>query len=909
MPETQQSTPELEWHHADESEIFQQLHTSADGLSDSEAQQRLQSYGPNELEEDKGPSLWKLILKQLRSPLIYILIGASVLSLVMQHYTDAGVILFVIVFNTMLGILQEYRAEKALSALYDLTAPHARVLRDDKEEIDAREVVPGDIVLLEAGDRVPADARLLGSEDLQIDESTLTGESEPANKRAGTVEGDTPLADRHNMIYMSTVVTNGRGRAVVVETGMDSEMGEIAQKVRQTERRETPLQRRLASLAKILGFSGIGLGAVLFGLGLLRGQDVVDMALFSVALAVSAIPEGMPAVVSVTLALGVRRMAKRGSIVRRLAAVETLGSTTVICSDKTGTITRNEMTVKHLWAAHQWAEVTGDGYAPEGDVQNNDGQPFESELPQPLQRLLTTGVLANNAEHEQEEGAWHIEGDPTEGALLVVARKAGVDVESLQNRQRQDEIPFSSEAKYMAALYPAEQNGQAVLHVKGAPERILEFCSHYLNSQGERVEMDDEMRQSITDAAQSMSDDALRTLAAAQKSMDRESVEREDVEQGLTFLGLWGMYDPPREKAIHAIEMAQQAGIRIIMITGDRPDTARAIAQKTGIELPSEETLTGQQLDAMSDEELGNRVRDISIFARVSPNHKIRIVQALQANEEIVAMTGDGVNDAPALKSVNIGIAMGRSGTEVAKEAAEMVLTEDNFATIVNAIEEGRVIYANLRRVAFFLLTTSLAEVLTLGGSLLIGLPLPLTAVMILWINLISDVPADIPLGIEPKHWDVLKQPPRPPQAGLIDWPLLRRMFILCPIVAAGTLGLFVLNLPEGWQSNEMYHYAQTMAFTTLAAFQWFQALLSRSHVLSVFSIGFFRNRWLMLGISTAILLQLLVVYTPFGHTLFNTESLEAGAWLWILLVASSVFIVDELLKLFHVHGRMPKNH
>ncbi len=905
MPK-QNDSPPVEWHQVNDSEIFDSLNASNDGLSSQEAQQRLEQYGLNELEEDKGPNLWKLILKQLRSPLIYILLGAAILSITLQHYADAAVILFVIVFNTILGILQEYRAEKALSALYDLAAPHATVLRDkDKRDIDAREVVPGDIVILEAGDRVPADARLLDAEDLQIDESALTGESDPANKKAGKTEPDSPLAERNNMIYMSTVVTNGHGRAIVVETGMGSEMGEIAQKVRETERSETPLQRRLGNLAKILGFSGIGLGIVLFGLGMLRGQGIVEMALFSVALAVSAIPEGLPAVISVTLALGVRRMAKRGSIVRRLAAVETLGSTTVICSDKTGTITRNEMTVTRLWAANQWVNVTGEGYDPEGQLENEDEK--SEELPEPLQKLLMAGVLANNSEHEKEDGKWHIKGDPTEGSLLVVARKAGMDVEEEQKAERLDEISFSSEAKYMATLYKGDDT-TSTAYIKGAPERIVEFCSHYMNEQGEVVEMDDSFRDTVAEIAQNMSDEALRTLAAAQKSVDKSSFEREDVEKGCTFLGLWGMVDPPRQEAIEAIKMAQQAGIRIIMITGDRPDTARAIAQKTGIKLPSEETLTGQQLDDMEDEELSKKVEEVSIYARVSPNHKIRIVQALQANEHIVAMTGDGVNDAPALKSVNIGIAMGRSGTEVAKEAAEMVLTEDNFATIVNAVEEGRVIFANLKRVTFFLLTTSLAEVLTLGGSLLIGLPLPLTAVMILWINLISDAPADIPLGIEPKHWDVLKQPPRPPKAGLIDWPMLRRMLLLGPIVAAGTLGLFVLRLPDGWQTNEMYRYAQTVAFTTLAAFQWFQAMLARSHVLSVFSIGFFRNRWLMLGITTAILLQLLVVYTPFGHTLFHTESLDLNEWLWIVPIAATVLIFDEILKLFHVHGRVPKN-
>jgi Ca2+-transporting ATPase len=912
MPtEKNPETNTQQWYRVDKEKIYEYLNTSQEGLTSESVQKRLEKHGTNELKAESGPSLWKLIIKQLRSPLIYILLGATALSVVLQHYTDAGVIFFIVIFNTILGIIQEYRAEKALSALYKLTAPHATVVREGEErEIKARNVVPGDVIILKTGARVPADARLIESEELQIDESALTGESEPAKKDTGTVSKDTPLAEQHNMVFMSTAVTNGSGKAIVVDTGMDSQMGEIAGQVRETEREETPLQKRLAGLGKILGISGIGLAGALFGLGLLRGHDVGRMALFSIALGVSAIPEGLPAVISVTLALGVKRMTKRGSIVRRLPAVETLGSTTVICSDKTGTITRNEMTVTRLWAGNQSITVTGEGYVPEGRLLVGEETLEPADFSPALEQLVYVGTLNNDAESEKDD-EWSIEGDPTEAALLVLARKAGKDPAEVRRRTpRIDEIPFSSEYKYMATLHENSDSG-FTLCVKGAPEQIMQFCDRMLDESGDTVPFNDDTQKQIKDQLHEMASSALRPLAMAVKTMDQKpsGLQAEDVESGLVFLGLTGMVDPPRKDAVEAIEKAQAAGIRVIMITGDQPDTARAVARKAGIELSSDTVLTGVELDEMSDEDLEKHIDEINVFARVSPSHKLRIVSALQNNKEIVAMTGDGVNDAPALKSVDIGVAMGGSGTEVAKEAAEMVLTKDDFATIVDAVEEGRVIYNNLKRVSFFLLTTSLAEVLTLGCSLMIGLPLPLTAVMILWINLISDVPADIPLGIEPKHWDVLKQPPRPPGEPLLTPSIIRRMVLLAPVVAAGTLLMYYFHLPNDWQSDEIYPLAQTIAFTTLAAFQWFQAILSRSPVLSVFSIGFFRNRWLMLGISTAILLQLAVVYTPIGHTLFHTQPIPAKVWLVILPVAASVWVVDEILKQFHVHGRPPKHH
>ncbi len=905
---TEKSNQPSHWHELALKDLFSKLNTSREGLSTDDARNRLKKEGPNALETESGSTMWSLVLKQLRSPLIYILLAAALLSILVHHYTDAGVILFVVVFNTILGVIQEWRAEQALAALSKLTAPKARVLRDGQSQlVEARDVVPGDVVILETGVRVPADARLIDSEDLQVDESALTGESEPASKTLDTVDRQVALAERSNMVFMSTAVTQGNAKAVVTATGMQSEVGTIAGQVRETQREETPLQKRLAQLVRVLGMSGIGLGLVLFGIGVWQGHALIDMALFSIALAVSAIPEGLPAVISVTLALGVRRMTQRGSVVRRLPAVETLGSTTVICSDKTGTITRNEMSVTRACTMEGTLNIEGTGYNPEGKIRMDNRYP--ETLPQSASLLMRCGVLANNASHYKNEDQWIITGDPTEAALLVIARKAGMDPDNIRtDHPRLDQIPFSSDSKYMVSMN-SNPDGNATIWLKGAPERVLDFSSHILDQNGQTIPLDEETRNWIREQTRTLAQQALRPLAAAFKPADNgiEELKPDHVESDLVFIGLWGMMDPPREEAIHAIHQAQEAGIRIIMITGDQPDTAAAIARDVGIEQQSTNALTGRELDTFDEDELKEALQTVSVFARVSPSHKMRIVDALQSQGEIVAMTGDGVNDAPALKSVDIGIAMGRSGTEVAREAAEMVLTEDHFGAIVHAIEEGRVIYSNLKRVAFFLLTTSLAEVLALGGALLLGLPLPLTAVMILWINLISDAPADVPLGIEPRHWDVLKQPPRSPKESLLSGTMLRRLFILGPIVALGTLGLYIHHLPQNWQSDAVYQTAQTVAFTTLAAFQWFQAILSRSPVLSVFSIGFFRNRWLIAGISTAIILQLLVVYTPFGHALFNTVSLNVSHWLLIIPVAASVWVVDEILKAFHVYGKPPK--
>ncbi len=891
------------WHTYSDLELLQKVASGEQGLQAAEVPHRLAQFGRNTLEAGEAVSLAKLVLEQLHSPLIYLLLGAAALSLATGHAIDAAVIAGVVLLNTVLGASQEYKAGRAMEALHNLAAPHARAIRDGREvEISAEEIVPGDILVLETGDLVAADARVIQAAELHTNESALTGESEPVHKTPGVLEANRPLAELRNMVWMSTAVTAGRGRAVVVGTGMKTTLGRIAGQVRQAGREHTPLQRRMARLGVMLGMAGIGLAAMLFLLGLLRSYDLVEMVLFAVAVAVSAIPEGLPAVISVTLALGVQRMARRNAIIRRLPAVETLGSTTVICSDKTGTITRNEMTVTSLWTPSGAYVVTGSGFEPAGEIHPH-GQPNRGgQLSDDMRTLLRIGLLCNNASLNRADGAWSIRGTPTEGAILVAARKARMDVETLVKAQpRLDEVPFSSEHKYMATLHPAERDGTVAL-VKGAPDRVLAFCTHVLLER-QVVELTDELRAEIVATNQHLASQALRVVGGAVRLMPpgREALHREDVEQGLVFVGLWGLVDPPRPEAIQAVADAQGAGIRVVMITGDHAMTAEAIARQAGIIGDvRNEVLAGRDIDAMTPEQLKERVKTVSVFARVSPAHKLQILRALKANGEIVAMTGDGINDAPALKGADIGVAMGRTGTEVAKEAADMVLADDDFATIVHAVEDGRVTFSNLQRVVLFLITTNLGEIITLAAALMIGMPLPLTAIMILWINLVTDGACTVPLGVEPKHWDVLKQPPRPPGAGVLGARLIRRMLILAPLMAAGTLGLFAYELYAGSAKH-----AQTVAFTTLAAFQWFHALNARTNYVSILSVGLLGNLWLWLGIGVAVVLQLLVVYAPFGHLLFGTEPLTTLDWLLILVVSSSILIVDEILKRFKVHGTL----
>ncbi|TVM19265.1 hypothetical protein DPQ33_02585 [Oceanidesulfovibrio indonesiensis] len=889
------------WHTIPTDELFEKLESSADGLDQEAAKQRVERFGANELKGEEGHGLLAHIIEQLKSPLIYLLFAAAIVSLVAGKYIDSAVIAAVVVLNTILGVAQQWRAEKALEALRGLSAPRARVLRNGSiHEVAATKVVPGDVLVLGRGDRVAADARMLSASGLMVDESSLTGESEPVAKHPGDIEKDATLADRTNMVFMSTLVTDGRGRAMVTATGMDTAIGEIAGEVHSAEREQTPLQRRLGHLSIYIGGAAILLALGVFGLGWLRGYELVEMILYSVAVAVSAIPEGLPAVISVTLALGVRRMADRNAVIRRLPAVETLGSTTVICSDKTGTITKNQMTTVRVWAGGHMYEVEGKGYSPAGDIRPLEEGEVENR--EDLEFLMRIGALNNDADLAEDEdtGAWQVKGTPTEGALLSAAAKVGVDYEKLQEEYpREADIPFSSKRQYMATLHEFPEDDQSLLLVKGAPERILEFCSHILVN-GESVEIDEDWKARLEEINHDMAGDGLRVVAGAWRAFEpgKDGVSKEDVRQGLTLAGFWGIMDPPRESAIQAIEDAHRAGIRVIMLTGDHASTARAIAYKTGIGEEQERVITGKAVESMSDEELDKSVRESNVYARVSPQHKLRIMKALQAQGEIVAMTGDGVNDAPTLKNAGIGVAMGQTGSEVAREASDMVLTDDNFATILSAVEEGRTIFNNLRRVVFFLLTTNLGEIITLAAALVLGMPLPVTAVMILWINLITDGVCTVPLGIEPRHEDVLSAKPRPPKEGILDMRTLRRILLLAPVMAVGVLAMYK------YASHNGEEYAMTIAFTTLAAFQWFQAFNARSCCRSIFSVGLFGNKWLLAGVGAALVLQLGTVYLELGRTIFGTVALSAGDWFLCVLAGSSILVVDEILKAFRVHGR-----
>jgi Ca2+-transporting ATPase len=894
--------PDVRWHAMEPDEAIEKLDSSADGLSQSRAHGRLGETGPNALEAEEGVSPIRLLARQVHNPLIYLLAGAAALSLLVDHRVDAAVIAGVIVLNTLLGFVQEWRAEGALAALRRMAAPRARVLRDGRPiEIDASEVVPGDVLMLETGHRLAADARLISADALQVDESALTGESQPVAKRPERLDEETSMADRTNMVWMATNVTGGRGRAVVTATGMRTQMGLIAGQVRAAGRESTPLQKRMHKLGLFLGVGGVALAALVFVLGMLRGYGGIDMFMFAVAVAVSAIPEGLPAVISVTLALGVRRMAARRAIIRHMNAVETLGSATVICSDKTGTITQNQMTVRVIWAGNRTFEVSGEGYRPEGDVKTSGGEAIQ-EPSAAFERLMRIGVLCNNAGLKEEGGQWRVEGNPSEGALLVAAGKAGLRLDRIrEGGRRLAEVPFSSDSKYMATLHAENGGAERVAYVKGAPERIIEFCSRVMLD-GRVTDLDESIRRAIVEVDERFASQALRVIAGAYREMPRgrDGLEKADVEGGLTLVGMWGMIDPPREEVIQAVSDAKGAGIHPVMITGDHAVTALAIARQVGI-AKNGEAMTGKDIDEMDGPALAAAALEGGVFARVSPSHKLKIMEALKEQGHVVAMTGDGVNDAPALKGADIGVAMGLAGTEVAKEAADMVLADDNFATIVHAVEEGRVIYSNLRRVVFFLLATNTGEVLTLTAALIIGLDLPLTAVMILWVNLVTDGACTVPLAVEPRHADVLKHPPRDPQEPIVDGRAVRRMALLMPVMAAGTLGLF-------WhaQKHGGLEYARTAAFTAMAAFQWFQAFNARSSFQSVFSIGVFSNKWVAGGVGIAVLLQIGAVHTSFGQMLFGTTGLSGWDWLRIVLVASSIWIADEILKRAGAYGRPP---
>jgi len=881
---------EEQWHKLSSDEVLKKLDSKRSGLTETEARMRLLQYGPNELQRGKKTPPILVFLRQFLSPLIYVLLAAAIISAIVEHFIDAGVITGVLLLNAVIGFVQETRAEKAMEALMEMAAPKAKVRRDGNiKSLPAREIVPGDILLFETGDKVPADARLIEASNLKMNEATLTGESMPVDKRTTALGESMPVAERKNMVYMGTIVTSGRATAVVARTGMSTEMGKIATGIQEVKPEKTPLQENIGKLSRYIVAIFLGICSLLVAVGVLKGLGWLEVFLLAVAAAVSAIPEGLPAVVTVVLAVGMRMMAGRNAIIRKLVAVETLGSATVICSDKTGTLTLNEMTVRRLYVDGKWIEVTGEGYEPEGEFRWN-GQPLNPENEQQLTLLLRIGALCNDALLTSEDRYYSIIGDPTEGALVVAAVKAGMDKEKLEKTfHRLDEIPFQSEKQYMATLHP--RDGGRMVYVKGAAERLLSLSKHLLKG-NEVVPLEEADAEAIMEATTSMAQEAMRVIAIAYVELPQEleELKDKDIRGNLVFVGLAGMADPPRDEAREAIRLCQQAGIKVVMITGDHKVTAESVARQ--LELPSGKTVTGAELQKMSDQELAREVENISVFARIEPLHKLKIVNALKSKGHIVAMTGDGVNDAPALKAANIGIAMGITGTDVAKEASDMVLADDNFASVVAAVEEGRTIFNRLRNVIFFLLSTNLGELLALILTILFVGKAPLLAVQIIWINLLTDTAVGVPLGFESKSGDELKQPPRHPKVGLIFPGLLCRIGFLSTLMGVGVFLIF------NWaQARMSLEEARTVAFCSMVAFEWFRAFNARSDEYTVFRLGVFRNRLLAISISAAILLQLAVVYVPFLQIAFRTVPLGIEKWGIAILAGGALFSIEETRK------------
>ncbi|HSK88223.1 MAG TPA: cation-translocating P-type ATPase [Anaerolineales bacterium] len=875
------------WHTLTIDRSFQELESQPVGLRRTEASQRMLKYGPNELQAAHRISPWEILLEQFKNVLILILLGATVISLFLGHGIESIVIAVIVLFAVVLGFVQEYRAERAIEALRQMAAPTATVLRDGVEiKVPAKELVPGDVILLHTGDRVPADARLLEAINLQVEEAALTGESVPVEKHIQALDNDDlSLGDRKNMVYAGTAVTYGRGRALVVATAMQTEFGKIAQLLQTIETGKTPLQHNLDKVGTVLARAALVVVTIIVVLGLLRGQPFIEMLIFGIALAVAVVPEALPAVVTISLAIGVQKMVKRNALIRRLPAVETLGSTSVICSDKTGTLTKDEMTVRKIFTAGQMFSVSGAGYAPEGVFSTNGGT---TSAPTPaLRQMLMAATLASDTRLVQDlAGGWDIKGDPTEGALVVAAAKAGLQKDSLDaSYPRVHEFPFSSETKRMTTLH--QTNGSLTAYAKGAPEVILDSCDFMMTAEGVQ-RLKDGTREQILSEAQRMASEALRVLGIASKP----NTTQEAAEHSMTFLGLAGMIDPPRPEAKAAIAVCAEAGIRPVMITGDHPVTAQAVARELGLLSNGGRVLTGAELEGMPDEQLEREAENINVYARVSPAHKLRVVTAWQARGHIAAMTGDGVNDAPALKKADIGIAMGITGTDVTKEAAAMTLTDDNFASIVAAVEEGRGVFGNIKKYLMYLLSSNIGEIGLLAGSALLGLPLPLTAVQILYVNLATDGLPALALSIDPPEKDLMKRKPRNPRTGIFTRPVVTLMILSGIWSALINLGLFAWTINSGRSAAE----AMTMTFVSLVLIQFFNAYNFRSDRHSILNKPF-ANKWLNLAVGWEIILLALIVYLPFLHKAFNTYALPLIDWLIVSGLAVTIIPVLEIAK------------
>ncbi len=896
------------WHDVHSAEVLQRLGVeAATGLAGDELARRQKEYGPNRVTAQRGTPAWLKFLRQFNQPLVYILIAAVGVTAFLGEWVDSAVIFGVVIINAIFGFLQEARAEKAIEALARMVATETTVRRDGRSQrVQSEELVPGDVVLLQAGDRVPADLRLIEMKGLQVDESALTGESLPVHKHPDELALDTVLADRKNLAFAGTLVTAGQGEAVVCTTGDRTETGNIARLISTAVELSTPLTKKIAHFSKLVLWVILGLASTAFVVGVARGEKAVDMFMAAVALAVGAIPEGLPAAVTVVLAIGVSRMAKRKAIIRKLPAVETLGSTTVICSDKTGTLTKNQMTVREILAGGKLFEVTGGGYEPKGEFKIDGAALKVSEHPA-LAECLRAGVLCNDAQLVREEGGPIIvQGDPTEAAMLVAGEKGGLPhADTHKESPRVDVIPFESEHMFRATLHDADAG--RVIYKVGAVERLLDRCTDSLDEHGKNAPLD---KEAVHRAVEQMAGRGLRVLAIVRRQVDASlaKLEHSHVAEGLTFLGLEGMIDPPRPEAIESIRKCQQAGIAVKMITGDHLITARAIAGQVGLKGSGKDgelvALSGQELEKISDAELPEVAERTAVFARVAPEQKLRLVRALQSRGHIVAMTGDGVNDAPALKQADIGVAMGISGTDVAKSAAAMVLMDDNFASIEAAVEEGRGVFDNLTKFIVWILPTNLGEALLLITAIFTGLPLPALPLQLLWINL-TDTVLGLPLTFEPKEADLMRRPPRQPTQALLTRPLVMRTALVSLIMVAGGLGLFLYELRI---ADAGLAAARTTVVNVIVLIEAVYLFNCRSLNHSVFSIGLFRNRWVVAGALGMVAAQLLFTYAPFMNKLFHTAPISGGSWLRLVAVAAVAFTVVEFEKWIR-YGRGRGDH
>ena len=913
------------------------------GLSSAEARARLERNGPNELKEKPRPGFLSLLWDQLNNFLIIILIVAAVVSILLGEYIDAIAIMSIVVLNSVLGVVQESKAEQALAALKKMAAPSARVIRDGQQTtIPARELVVGDLVMVEAGNYLPADLRLVEAVNMKCEEASLTGESVPVDKHAGAVlDVDAPLGDRDNCAFMSMLVTYGRGSGIVTATGMDTQLGQIAEMLQSYEDEATPLQLKLDELGKTLGIVALSICAFIFLFGVIRdtdpgqafregigayfgshGEQVIELLMTAVSLAIAAVPEGLSAVVTVCLALGMQRMVQRHALIRKLPAVETLGSATVICSDNTGTLTQNQMTVTAGWAGGNPFQVTGEGYTPEGSFSRGEAA-LSPTADAGTSLLLHSMMLCNDAKLEQvadESGqqSWKMIGDPTEGAMVVAAAKAGlVLAEAQQAYPRVAEIPFDSDRKMMTTIHEAGdlgarinslRNGNGKLHpdpyvafVKGGPDLVLSYCDDVVLGD-QVIPLTPELREEILAANKAMATSALRVLGAGFKTLTDvpEEPKPESVERHLTFLGLEGMIDPARPEVKTAVDVAQHAGLRCIMITGDYRDTAAAIAGEIGMLTEGGVVVTGADVDAMSDDELDGIVLHLNTCARSSPQHKMRIVDSLKRRGHIVAMTGDGVNDAPALKRANIGVAMGITGTDVTKQTADMVLTDDNFASIVSAIEEGRIIYSNIRKFVFYLISCNIGEILIIFLSMLINLPVPLRPIQLLFLNLVSDGAPALALGLEEGEPDIMQRPPRPVKESIINQEMLIGVAVQAVVMTAAILGAYVISGARiGAADDPMLPKWQTVAFSALVLSEVLRAFTARSERISLFKIGVFSNKWMLYAVGLSVVMLLLAVYVPFLQTVFGTVPLSLDDWVLILPFAFLASIAAELTKIY----------